>query len=156
MTAAHKVKSYLDQHRTQYELVAHPKTYSSRDTASAAHVPDDHIAKGVLVRDTRGHALVVLPGGSWVRLEALRAKTGRAFELAAEAEVDAVFADCQPGAVPALGAAYGLETYVDESLSSLANVYFEAGSHEELVKVSGEAFGELLRGARHGHFSHDE
>ncbi len=156
MTAAHKVKSYLDQHGTQYELVAHPKTYASRDTARAAHVSDDHIAKGVLVRDTRGHALVVLPANSWVKLEALRAETGRAFELAAESEVDAVFADCQPGAVPALGPAYGLETYVDESLGSLAHVYFEAGSHEELVKVSGKAFGELLRGARHGHFSHDE
>jgi Ala-tRNA(Pro) deacylase len=64
-----------------------------------------------------------------------------------------LFPDCAKGAVPALGAAYGLETFLDEALTSLANVYFEAGDHRHLLRVSGDAFAELLAGARRGHFS---
>jgi len=156
MALAHRLKSYLDRRGASFELVAHPKAESTREVASTAHVPDDHIAKGVLVRDAGGHALAVIPGEGWVKLEALRADTGRAFELASEAEVEAVFADCQPGAVPPLGPAYELETFVDEALLSLAWVYFEAGDHESLVKVSGEAFQALLPGARRGHYSHED
>lgn len=156
MALAHKLRSYLDRHSASFEPVAHPKAESTRETAQAAHVPEDHIAKGVLVRDAGGHALVVIPGEGWIKLEALRADTGRAFELASEAEVEAVFADCQPGAIPPLGPAYDLETFVDEALGSLAHVYFEAGDHESLVKVSGETFQALLSGARRGHYSHDD
>ncbi len=49
---------------------------------------------------------------------------------------------------------YQLETFLDEQLTSLANVYFEAGDHEHLLHISGAAFLTLLKGVRHGHFSH--
>ena len=39
------------------------------------------------------------------------------------------------------------------TFGSLANVYFEAGDHENLVHTTGEAFRELLKGARRGHFT---
>jgi Ala-tRNA(Pro) deacylase len=38
----------------------------------------------------------------------------------------------------------------------LANVFFEAGDHKHLVHVTGEAFHLLLKGARHGFFSHND
>ena len=56
MAMADTITSYLLQHRVDYELVPHPKTYSSRDTAKAAHVAEDHIAKAVIVRDEQGGA----------------------------------------------------------------------------------------------------
>lgn len=155
MTMAKTVRASLERHGAAFDLIAHPRSASSRETARSAHVPDDHIAKAVLVRDGRGYAMVVVPGGTWVKLEALRAETGRAFDLAPETDVDPLFADCQPGAVPALGPAYGLDTYLDEALTTLAEVYFEAGDHEHLVKVDGATFRKLLEGVRRGHFSHD-
>ena len=33
--------------------------------------------------------------------------------------------DCEPGAVPPLGAAYGLDVVVDDSLTDHSDVYFE-------------------------------
>jgi hypothetical protein len=39
-----------------------------------------------------------------------------------------------------LGPAYGIETCLDQSLTSLAHVYFEAGDHEQLVHMAGDAF----------------
>ena len=155
MSIAETVRKYLAEYDVEFEPVPHPKTYSSRETAQATHVREDHIAKAVLIKDSEGFAMVVIPGSNWVKLQALHDELGRDFELADESEVDKLFIDCKPGAIPPLGPAYGIETYLDEQLLSLANVFFEAGDHIHLVQVSGDAFHRLLKGARHGHYSHN-
>jgi len=58
-----------------------------------------------------------------------------------------MFPDCELGAVPALGPAYKLDTVVDESLRGQEEIYFEAGDHEELIRVSGGDFESLLQDA---------
>ena len=156
MSLAETVRRYLTEHEVEFEPIPHPKTASSRETAHAAHVREDHVAKAVIIKDRQGIAMVVIPGSNWVKLEAINEELDRDFELAEEAEAEALFNDCQPGAIPPLGPAYGIETYVDEQLMSLANVFFEGGDHTHLVQVNGRAFHELLKGARHGHFSHNE
>jgi len=156
MPIADRVRRYLLHHHVEFEPVPHPKTYSSRETAHAAHVRDDHIAKAVLVKDKRGFALVVIPASNFVKLKALNAELDRDFVLADEFDIDELFTDCDSGAIPPLGSAYGMDTYVDEQLMSLASVYFEAGDHIHLVQVSGEDFRKLLTGSRHGHYSHDD
>ena len=72
MAIAATIERYLIQHRVSYELVPHPITYSSRDTAKVAHVADDHIAKAVIVRDEQGYAMAVIPASHWVKLEAYK------------------------------------------------------------------------------------
>ena len=156
MVISATIERYLIQHRVDYELVPHPTTYSSHDTAKAAHIADDHIAKAVIVKDEKGYAMVVIPASHWLKLEALQQEADRDFVLAAESDATKLFPDCAPGAIPPLGPAYDLETFMDERLTSLANVYFEAGDHEDLVHVNGDAFHVLLKGVRHGHFSHDD
>ena len=156
MAIAKTVQNYLKQHQIKIILVPHPKTYSTHDSAEAAHVREDHIAKAVVVKDAKGYAMVVIPGSHWLKLEALQEETDRNFQLAEEKEIDTLFKDCKAGAIPPLGPAYDIETFLDEQLSSLANVYFEAGDHEQLVHVNGEGFHSLLKGVRHGHFSHNE
>lgn len=153
--AARTVEQFLASHEVPFELLAHPRTFSTTDAAQAAHIPADHIAKAVIVKDDGGGAMVVLPGDHWVSLNRLQAISGRAFELASEPQADAFFTDCLSGAIPPLGLAYGLETFVDERLLSLANVYFEAGNHEHLVHIDGNGFRRLMTGAHIGYFSHD-
>lgn len=155
MSISATVTDDLAAHRVEYELVPHPRTYTSHDTAESAHVREDHIAKAVVVRDHQGFAMVVIPASEWLKLHALQEETGREYVLAYEPEIDELFGDCQPGAIPPLGVAYGIETFVDERLTSLANIYFEAGDHQNLVHIDGESFHRLLKGARHGNFSHD-
>ena len=53
---------------------------------------------------------------------------------------------------PPFGFAYGLETFLDEALRSLAAIYFEAGDHTHLVRVNSETFTKLMAGVRHGRF----
>lgn len=153
MAIANTIKTFMEEKNVRYTLLAHSVTYSSRDTAAAAHVYEDHIAKAVIVAYGDRFAMAVIPGNSWVKLDAVRNELGDDFEIAGEDAIERLFADCSPGAVPALGPAYGLETLVDAALSSLATVYFEAGDHQQLVRVEGEDFARLLSGSRHGHFS---
>ena len=156
MAIAETVKNYLDQKTVDYTLSSHPHTGSSHETAEAAHVDEDHIAKGVIVKDASGYAMVVVPASNYVEMKHVRKELDRELELVEEDEFSKLFSDCEPGAVPPLGPAYQLETFLDEALTTLANVYFEAGDHEHLVHVSGDDFKRLLGGARHGHYSHDD
>jgi Ala-tRNA(Pro) deacylase len=156
MAVAETVQQFLEQHTVEYDLVPHPHTGSSHETAEAAHVSEDHIAKAVIVRDASGYAMVVVPGGNWVEVEHLRKELNRDLHLASEDELAGLFDDCEPGAVPPLGPAYGLETFLDETLASLADVYFESGDHEQLVHVAGSDFRTLLGGVRHGYYSHGD
>ena len=154
MALARTVEHYLEQQGTAYQLVHHPQSHSARESADAAAVPLDHVAKAVILQDEQGYVMAVIPGGNWLRLHKLQEELDRPLELAAEADVDDLFADCRPGAVPALGAAYDMATIVDRELDALAYVYFEAGDHETLVQVTAEDFARLTGGARRGFFSH--
>ena len=153
MAIAETLRAYLDQKGIAYDLVAHPRTYSSHDSAVAAHVPDDHLAKGVIVQDDGGAVEIVVPASQWVKLNAVRLELGRPVDFADEKELDRFFPDCVSGAIPAAGQAYGIETLLDTALTTLANVYLEAGDHEHLVHVTGDGFRELMQGLRHGHFA---
>ena len=153
MSIATTIQSCLSEHKVEYEIVPHPKTYSSHETAQAAHVFEDHIAKAVIVEDVQGYAMVVIPSSDWLKLDVLKEELDRDFRLADELVLSELFSDCQPGAIPPLGPCYKLETFLDEQLTTLANIYFEAGDHEHLLHISGEAFLDLLKGVRHGHFS---
>jgi Ala-tRNA(Pro) deacylase len=154
MSVAETVQRFLVRHAVDYDLVPHPHTGSSHETAEASHIREDHIAKAVVVKDADGYAMVVIPASNWVEMDHLRKELNRDFHLATEDEIATLFNDCDVGAVPPLGPAYGIETYLDQELKSLANIYFEAGDHEELVHTCGDDFQTLLSGVRHGYFSH--
>ena len=153
MTVAASVVRILTDHGAEYDLVAHPKSFSSVESANAAHVPEDHIAKGVLLRDSLGFVMAVIPASEWVDLRRLHEELGRDLSIATEAEIDRLFNDCDPGAIPPLGEAYGVEMVLDESLTSLSSIYFEGGDHEHLVRLDGDQFNALMQGVRRGHIS---
>jgi len=154
MAIAATIQAYLQSRGIPYRTLEHPRACSAGATAQAAHVPPDHIAKAVILKDERGYLMVVVPGDHWLKLEATGEELGRKLVLATEQEVARLFGDCEPGSVPPLGEPYGVEAVLDEALATLANVYFEVGDHQVLGHLTGEAFLQLTRGLRRGHFSH--
>jgi len=152
MPIAETVNSYLSDRHVKFDLVPHRKSDSCLDSAIAAHVQEDHVAKAVIVKDNVGYAMIIIPASSWIKMHAFQKEIGHEYNLAREDELNNLFKDCRPGAIPALGPAYGIETFLDEQLMTLANIYFEAGDHENLIHVHGNEFHELLKGVRHGHF----
>ena len=156
MKIASKLEDYLRQREIDYEVVTHPHSEFSMETAEKAHVPGDALAKGVLVRDDDGYLLVVLPADFHIELESLRRLLGQEVSMVDEPDLAEVFSDCELGAVPPVGMAYGIKTLWDpeSSLGKLDEVYFEAGDHQTLVRVSGMQFHELMAPAERGKFSH--
>ena len=153
MSIANTVKRYLDSEHLSYEILQHPHTSSSAETADAAYIWGDQLAKSVLLEDDAGYVMAILPASNRVDLKTLREEMHRPLELATEAELGEIFTDCEIGAVPPLGQAYGIPMIYDDCLTKLANVYFEGGDHEDLVYMGGAEFMQLLRDASHARFS---
>ena len=159
MTIASTLQRYLEGHGVGHEVLNHPVTGSSSETAQSAHISGHRIAKTVVLREGEkgdGYLLAVLPASHHLSLEMLQGWLGRPVALASEQEIGKLFPDCDLGAIPPIGEAYGLEVVMDDSLAGLDEVYFEGGDHRTLVKVGGDPFRQLMSGARHGRFStHD-
>jgi Ala-tRNA(Pro) deacylase len=156
MTTTSTLQSYLRKNGVKPQTVTHPKTLSASRTAQACHVSGDCVAKGVLVKDAEGYLLAVIPASHHLEMERLSRLTGRALRLADEEEVADVFPDCALGAVPPLGAPYGLDCVVDDSLARQPEAFLEGGDHATLLQVTAAEFARLTRDARHGAFSrHD-
>jgi Ala-tRNA(Pro) deacylase len=97
--------------------------------------------------------LAVLPASRHIQFEELRRLLGRDMDMASEEQIETLFLDCEPGAVPAIGAAYGLNVVVDDSLAQQPDVYLEGGDHAHLVHITGATFQKLMADARHGQFA---
>jgi len=147
------VREFIDRAGVEYSVVAHPYTETSMRTAEAAHVTGEDVAKAVLLKDDAGYVLAVLPATHHIRVGEVQDQLERPMEAAPEIDVGVVFPDCALGALPALGPAYQLDTIVDTSLQRHPEVFFEAGNHKELVRVSGKDFEALLNEARFLSFS---
>jgi Ala-tRNA(Pro) deacylase len=154
MAIAQTVTGYLQSHHVSYDVIPHPYSDSSRKAAETAHVPPEQLAKAVILNDRRGFLMAVVPGNRHVSLDDLWISLGRRLSLAPETRLAPVFRDCESGAIPPLGPAYGMKTIVDDSLFGQPKVYFESGDHRGLIRVGGEEFLALLREAMHGQFTH--
>jgi Ala-tRNA(Pro) deacylase len=149
-----RLSNYLDQCGAQYDVCAHQHSHSSAETARLAHVSDHQLAKSVILEDDRGYVMAVVPADSRVQVGALAKMLARPeLRLSEEPKIAAMFTDCDPGAVPAFGMAWGVETVIDDELERNSEVYVEAGDHEMLLRMSHDQFCDLMRTAKHGHFS---
>jgi len=147
----HTITTYLGKLDVSYETLSHRHTLTAHQTVSETHVPERCMAKGVLFCNDESYVLAVVPASKRVDEAALSALLGRrALALASEDELAYLFPDCEMGAVPAVGAAYGLPTVVDASLLDEENVYLEAGDHQSLVRIAGSDFRRLMQGISAG------
>lgn len=153
MGIAMKLSDYLKAYAVPFEVVKHSHSGSSAQTAKASDVPADRVAKAVVLEDDIHAVMAVLPASRRLELRQVRASSGPDLRLAAEARLKYLFKDCEPGAVPPLGPAYGIETIWDDSLMEQPDTYFEAGDHETLVHMKTRDFIGLMPGARHMTFS---
>lgn len=153
MAIAPTLQQYLAEHGVTYDVLPHAPTLSSMRTAEVSHVPGDCLAKAVVLKQDSGYLLVVLPASHRLSLDDLAARLDRRVELATEPEIATLFQDCARGAVPAVGAPYGMDVIVDDSIAAQPDIYFEGGDHATLVHMTGAQFAQLTAGTQHGQFS---
>jgi Ala-tRNA(Pro) deacylase len=148
------VHDYLDRERVHYEVIAHAATLDASHTAQAARVSGDRLAKSVILEDDSGYVMAIIPASHRLDLQAIGRELSRELVLASEHELAHLFGDCEPGAVPPLGQAYGIEVVVDRNLADTPDIYFEAGDHLSLIHVSGQDFRRLMADSLKRNISH--
>lgn len=153
MALASTLQQYLADKGARYDVVQHEPAFSASRAAQASHVTGKAMAKAVVLKDAQGFLLAVLPTSRRIRFDALADLLHRKLELASEEEAAALFADCEVGAVPALGDAYHVPVVMDESLTTQPEIYFEGGDHSCLLHMSEAQFEGLMANAVRGRFS---
>jgi Ala-tRNA(Pro) deacylase len=153
MGIAITLAQYLAERGVEYDVVEHPHAVTASEGARTSHISLNRLAKAVVLKGEDGFMLAVLPASSHIQFGRLRKQLGADVDMASEEQIETLFLDCEPGAVPALGAAYGLKVIVDDSLANQPEIYLEGGDHASLVHISGSTFQKLLADARHARFA---
>ena len=149
MSVAPHVREHLNHKGVYYELLPHPHSFSSLETARLARVPAGQVAKGVLTHDGDNYLLCVIPSSHRLSLPWLNRSRNSHYSLVSEHRLGEFFDDCEVGAIPALGQVYGLHVLWDKALADCEDLYIESGDHENLIHVSRSGFLELMGGLEH-------
>lgn len=141
-----KLKEYLDSENIKYVSIVHSRAYTAQETAESAHIPGKELAKTVMVKLDGEMAMAVLPASDRIDFDLLRGAANAAnVTLADENDFNSMFPESEVGAMPPFGNIYGLDVYVEESLSEDKEIAFNAGSHSELIKLSYSDFERMVK-----------
>lgn len=148
-----RLDDFLINRQVPFQRLHHAPAYTANRVAQALHVPGREMAKTVLVRTGQGYVLTVLPATHRVDMDKLREDLHEdEVDLASEGEMERLFPDCEPGAMPPFGSLYHLPTMVDESLAEDDVIVFEGHDHEQAIRMTYRDY-ETLEHPRRGHFA---
>lgn len=143
---ARRLKEFLDEHHVKYVTITHSRAYTAQEVAASIHIRGREFAKTVIVKLDGKAAMAVVPATRQVDLEALKQAAGaHKAELATEQEFQYLFPECETGAMPPFGNLYGMDTWVDTSLTRDEEIAFNAGSHTEVVRLAYQDFERLVQ-----------
>lgn len=130
-----RTQALLEERHVPYEVIRHQRTFTAHGTAAASHIPGRRFAKVLVVQSKPGRPLMaVLPANCHLDFEAFADVAGEGpVSLVPETELARLFPDCEVGAMPAFGNAYGIPVYVSRCLSRTGEIYFNAGSHRDTI-----------------------
>ncbi|MBI9033087.1 MAG: YbaK/EbsC family protein [Bacteroidales bacterium] len=141
-----KLKEFLDQNQIEYVTINHSRAFTSQRIASYAHIPGKELAKTVMIKIEGQMAMAVLPASYHVNFNSLREIMDTSnVSLCIESEFKDKFPDCEVGAMPPFGNLYQMDVYVAESLTEDEEIYFNAGTHTELIRMSYADYKKLVK-----------
>lgn len=139
------IKEFLKTNNINYSTISHSPAFTAPEIAAICHLSGKYLAKVVIIKIDGKFAMVVEPAHQKVNLKGFVQLTGaKKVELADESEFKDKFPDCEVGAMPPFGNLYDMDVYVAESLTKDDEIAFNAGSHEELIKMSFKDFERLV------------
>lgn len=129
-----RLRNYLENVRYVHEI--HRTAYTAQELAQEEHVPGKMVAKTVVVKIDDGFALAVMPATARADFARLKSALGaKEVRLATELEFTGLFPDCEVGAMPPFGNLYGVPVYVDEALARDEEIIFNAGTHQDTIRM---------------------
>lgn len=137
-----RLLDWLRAHAVEFEVHEHAAAYTATNTARSEGVDAWTFAKvvGVATDDGR-NAFIVVDAPDRVDLRKARAAL-RAAEvtLLDEAALAELTPGCEPGAMPAVGALFGVPMLADYGVEGDSEISFNAGTHGTSVRVDRAAW----------------
>ena len=141
MAVTASVQEFLRTANIAYSVFPHEPAYTAQDEAAVTHVPGRDWAKAVICFADEQPIQAVVPADLAVDLERLLALAGAdSLRLAREDELEWLFPDCEPGAMPPLGPLYRQAVFVDEALAAESQIVFNGGTHQDAVSMRYDDF----------------
>jgi Ala-tRNA(Pro) deacylase len=146
MSIVKRLKEYLEENQVPYTHCTHRLAYTAQEIAAAQHVPGREMAKTVVLKVDQNFALLILPAVRKIDLKALKDELHyKHIDLATEKEFSSLFPDSDVGAMIPFGNLYKLPVYVDRSLAAEEEIFFNAGTHIDTIRMKYQDFSRLVR-----------
>jgi Ala-tRNA(Pro) deacylase len=132
------VTDFLEGEGVTFEVIKHAPTATAAAESRAAHVPQDQMAKTVVLRDEATWVIAVVPASHRLDIHQLREflGAGPGLRLAREDEIAERFPQVDVGAVPPVGPMLVGATVVDERLEGNPTIVCAGGDHEHGIRMS--------------------
>jgi Ala-tRNA(Pro) deacylase len=135
--AAAALKEMLDAQGVTYEVIPHDHTERAAEEAAALGVSVEAVAKTLVLTVPDGYVRAVLPASARLDLHKVREIVGassKKVHLASEGDLERDFPEFELGAVPPVGGRRD-PVLVDRTITELEELVFEAGNHDESVRL---------------------
>jgi Uncharacterized conserved protein len=135
-TPANALTDALKERHVDYELIPHRRTRSAHAEARAVGVDPGHVAKTIVLATEAGFVRAVLSASDRIDLRKVKAVLGREdVQFASGGELVGAYPEFELGAVPPIGGSGKELVLMDERLAETDSVVFEAGTHEQSVRI---------------------
>jgi len=136
MAIPQRIRDYLDSHVVAFEPLHHTQAFTGQEVAHSLHVSGKRLAKTLVLKGDGKLLMAVIPASHRLNLQEFRAAAEVSrLEMLSETELTKLFPDCELGAIPPFGALYGLQVWVDRTISDGEEVVFCAGTHEDCLRM---------------------
>jgi len=141
-----KLQKFLDENHVKYITVNHSPAYTAREVAASVFLPRRDFAKVIMVKIDGRMAMAVLPASRRIDMDKLCVATGATHvEMANEDEFKTLFPACETGAMPPFGNLYEMDVWIDNLLVEDDDIFFNAGTHTQLMQMAFEDYQELVK-----------
>ncbi len=130
------VTSDLERRHIPYELLPHPTTTTAAAEARVLELEPGEVAKTLILGTPRGYVRALLPASK--RIDAHKARVALSLDevwLVPESELVGAYPEFELGAVPPVAGPSRDRVLVDQSFRNHPWLVFEAGRHDESVRV---------------------
>ncbi|MDH4070957.1 MAG: YbaK/EbsC family protein [Ignavibacteria bacterium] len=131
-----RILDYLNRNNVYYKVVSHSDAFTAHQVAMASHVPDRIVAKTLVVNADNQRWMVVLRADHRLDHRLLKQSLEvHHTHLISEEELEELFPDCEPSAMPPLGKLYNLPVIVEKSLTDDEEILFNACTHRDAIQL---------------------
>jgi HD-like signal output (HDOD) protein/prolyl-tRNA editing enzyme YbaK/EbsC (Cys-tRNA(Pro) deacylase) len=151
VAVAARLAGFLTRKGISYRELPIDQALNEDASVMASGLPPEDFIRGTLLIDINGVVMAVHGFDSSLDLDAVQQLTGRRLQPLTARQGGRLFADCDPGFQPPIGAAYDIPVLVDEDVLQVGRALMTAGNDHTLIELEGRALRLALAGARGGH-----